>query len=302
MKEKTKQQQQTLSFFNQNANDWRLKAEGKKQFKFSVIGARNAYVLSCATENRKVKHALDVGCGTGELVCDMAKAGIKAVGIDFAPDMIKLCNQKKETEGASKAEFLCMSFFDYNPDSKTLFDQVSANGFIEYISLQELGNFLTHCTEIIRPGGTLILGSRNRLYNLLSLNEFTKNEMDLGATDLLTQEALTLTQTTDREQLLDTLRHLPVNMSQMEKHPPTTGIEIAVRYQFTPAELIQMTEKFGFRATDVYAVHYQGLHPSLKNQYPEIHFSIANHMQELAKNHFSLLPYASTFMLKLELK
>jgi 2-polyprenyl-3-methyl-5-hydroxy-6-metoxy-1,4-benzoquinol methylase len=31
----------------------------------------------------------DIGCGTGELVLDMAAKGVRATGIDFAPEMIR---------------------------------------------------------------------------------------------------------------------------------------------------------------------------------------------------------------------
>lgn len=36
---------------------------------------------------------LDVGCGTGQLAIHVAKLGIRSVGVDFAPDIIRVAEE-----------------------------------------------------------------------------------------------------------------------------------------------------------------------------------------------------------------
>ena len=133
---------------------------------------------------------LDVGCGTGQLAIQVAKLGIRSVGLDFAPDMIRIAEENNKKENAN-ALFVCSSLFDaqYAPAS---YDVISAQGVIEYISLDELEVFFGLCSTALRAGGSLALASRNRLFNVVSLNSFTKMEMELGIMDLLIKEAICL--------------------------------------------------------------------------------------------------------------
>ena len=69
-------------------------------------------------------------------------------------------------------------FFDYNTDSK--FKIISANGFIEYISENELKKFLKNSFDMLEKNGLIVFSSRNRLFNIFSNNEYTKSEIKLS--------------------------------------------------------------------------------------------------------------------------
>lgn len=84
---------------------------------------------------------LDVGCGSGQLVINVASRGIEAEGSDF---------------------------FD------------------------EMAQFFNRCYDMLRPGGYLVVGSRNRLFNIFSLNEFTTLEVSLGIMNVLLSKAVAL--------------------------------------------------------------------------------------------------------------
>jgi len=55
------QQEQTQSFFDEIAGNWRKSAEGNASV-VNVIAQRNNYVLRVADEREGVRIALDVGC------------------------------------------------------------------------------------------------------------------------------------------------------------------------------------------------------------------------------------------------
>lgn len=77
------QQIETLSFFDRVPLEWRRRAEGKLPV-VNVIAQRNACVHRVHAMLPEVESMLDIGCGTGELVLDMAASGVRATGIDFA--------------------------------------------------------------------------------------------------------------------------------------------------------------------------------------------------------------------------
>ena len=98
----TKQQQEALEYFKEHAEDWRSEAEGLGSAEVNVIEQRNRYVLQIADEIPVIRSFLDVGCGTGELVCHIARHGIKAIGVDYAQEMIDLASQKALDEAVTK--------------------------------------------------------------------------------------------------------------------------------------------------------------------------------------------------------
>src|SRR6185312_14415564 len=119
----SKQQEETLDYFNASAGEWRLKAEGKLR-RVNMIAQRNGAVLRTRTKLQDAKTFLDLGCGTGELVLDMAATGVRSLGIDFAPDMIRACIEKQQESNTAGAEFACQSIFDFPVDQQK-FDIIS---------------------------------------------------------------------------------------------------------------------------------------------------------------------------------
>ena len=85
--------------------------------------------------------------------------------------MIKLAQKKFKRKNL---EFYNKNFFEINTNES--FDCLSANGFIEYISLKDIDKFLKISKKIVKRNKFIIFGTRNRLFNLFSLNKFSENE------------------------------------------------------------------------------------------------------------------------------
>ena len=182
----TNQQQQALDYFRQHADDWKLKAAGLKGPKVNVIEQRNQFVLDVASERAMVRSFLDAGCGSGELVCEMARRGIPSTEWTI-PEMIVWPNASEQS--LQHARFDCGSVLDCRIPPATL-DLVSANGFIEYISHQQLGAFVDLVAAALAPGGSFVVGSRNRLFNLAAMNDYTLQESSCPDMPLLVRESV----------------------------------------------------------------------------------------------------------------
>jgi 2-polyprenyl-3-methyl-5-hydroxy-6-metoxy-1,4-benzoquinol methylase len=281
------QQAQTFSFFDATSAEWRMKAEGRLQ-KVNVIAQRNGCV-------HRVQHALrsesllDVGCGTGELVIDMAAQGVPSIGIDFAPEMIRACEQKRLENAVGNARFHCCSVFDYEAEEESQ-ALISALGFIEYISPDELRRFLTFCRRTLRQDGALAVGSRNRLFNLVSMNEYTAMEMSLGTVETMLGEALAL----ERGAALDDI-HVP-NLPRPEAHP-LTRINVTTRHQYTPGELSAIVREAGLTPIAIYPVHFHPMPPAAAERLKPMYIDFSSRIFETAPEEHRLLPFSSSFVL-----
>jgi 2-polyprenyl-3-methyl-5-hydroxy-6-metoxy-1,4-benzoquinol methylase len=218
------QQDQTLSYFKSHAEKWQVKATDQG---YSLIENRHNAVLESMKGFPQGSSILDVGCGTGQLAIQASKLGWKASGIDFAQEMIDICRVNSANENAN-AEFSCASVFDYSVAVGSI-DVISAQGFIEYIALMQLDQFLSFSQKGLKSGGVLALGSRNRLFNLHSLNEFTELESTLGTVANLLLESHTIQSAKSQQEAIAHLELLAMEYPQPILHP-LTGVKVETRY------------------------------------------------------------------------
>ena len=85
-----------------------------------------------------------MGCGSGDLVNLSKTYTIESTGIDFAKKMIDIANKKFSKY--KNLKFYNNSIFDFKTKKK--FDLISANGFIEYLSLVDFSKFLKLSNKI----------------------------------------------------------------------------------------------------------------------------------------------------------
>jgi 2-polyprenyl-3-methyl-5-hydroxy-6-metoxy-1,4-benzoquinol methylase len=288
------QQVETRSYFRRAAEDWRAKSESPGA-DVDVIGQRNGFVLDLAGRLGSVGDFLDLGCGTGELAIEMAAGGARSVGVDFADEMVTLAIDKARRQGATDCVFHCRSVFDFDGGSGA-FDLISGLGLIEYMSLNETERLLDLCRGWLRPGGHIVLGSRNRLFNVFSLNSYTQTELDLGTVAALVEEATSISTAADMESCLLALRRRETKLPAFESHA-FTGIGVQTRHQYTPAELVRLLEVHGFVAAELSPIHFHGLSPRLKTAHPDLHKSFAEGLHpSIVGTHFAV-PMSSSFMI-----
>ncbi len=105
------------------------------------------------------KRVLDIGCGRGELVCEAARRGATAVGIDYAQAAIELSRERLaalDEELRERAEFLLADAkgLDFPGGS---FDAVFLVDVYEHLHPYEIEHTLAEVKRVLRPGGRLIV-------------------------------------------------------------------------------------------------------------------------------------------------
>ena len=289
-----KQQDETKVFFKGHASEWQKKATDDM---YSVINDRHRAVHRTLSQYPKGSSLLDVGCGTGQLAIETVVNGYSALGVDFAEEMIQ--QAKKNAAGKkSHAKFRVGSIFEFSPIDK--FDVISAMGFIEYISLEQLDSFLNFCYQNTAEGGAVSIGSRNRLFNITTFNEYTDIEIRLGALEELIEESSLCIKSKNISEYLDSLRNYVRSKSliQIDTHP-ITGIGVETRYQFTPSDLMCRIESVGFKVKNIYPVNYHAFNPIIADdQTALIRKQIAEFISNEGQTKFQCLPNSSSFVME----
>lgn len=107
------------------------------------------------------KKVLDVGCWTGQLEQLAHKSAKKLVAIDANPEAISFAKKKLSDVSfkVARAEKL--------PFSNSCFDTVLFMDVIEHLPKESEVSVLNEINRVIKPGGTLIIGTPNK--HLLSI-------------------------------------------------------------------------------------------------------------------------------------
>jgi 2-polyprenyl-3-methyl-5-hydroxy-6-metoxy-1,4-benzoquinol methylase len=290
------QQSETKTYFQSAAGEWQQKAIDTTgdRGEYNIIEGRNNAALDVLERTPGAKRFLDVGCGTGQLVIEASRRGIEADGIDFAPEMIARCTANAKEAGV-KSRFLDGSFFDAKFDEGA-YDVISAQGFIEYISLNQTDEFFRRCARMLKPGGAVAIGSRNRLFNAFSLNDFTHLESALGLLGTLVAEATILQMDASFETVLAKLRNYE-RVDPQPDHHPVTGIPVGTRYQFSPCDLMYRLRAHGFVPEALYPVHYHGLPMGVTREHPGLHLDLANVAGRIGFRDHRLVPFSSSYVI-----
>ena len=283
------QQEEALKFFKEYASAWSARAESIDKTKVNVIEQRNGYVAMVADELNNIKSFLDIGCGTGDLVGEIAKKNIKSTGVDFSEEMIELAKDKTCSVTNNYVNFYCSSIFDFNM-KKNSYDLISANGFIEYISLDQLNNLIDNVYNSLNSGGSFVVGSRNA-----SMNSFTSQELDDGDAESILREAIAWSRSNKLSDMLDIDNILKYQKSDL-KHE-NTGIGVGTRLQYTPMQLINILKKIGFDVVEIYPINIHCMPPVFSNDNPEINTTFSNLLQSVSRGKFYFVPRSSSFML-----
>jgi len=288
----TRQQRETLDFFDRTAEAWNAKVDERAGERVNVIAQRNAYTLHVVSGRPEMRRALDVGCGVGDLCIELARRGIRTTGLDFAPKMIEIAGRRLAESPVTGLDFHAKDIFEF-PLEKEAYDLIVANGFIEYVSFAQRDLFFSLALEALSPDGSLVISSRNRLFNLFSMNSFTEQEMAEGALEGLVLESAAWVQ----GETVDTmLGHEAAALPKEDIMHADTGVGVKTRYQYTPVQLLQLLGAAGYGAEGVSPIHIHGVLPAFKEAQPAVHVCIANALQKFAIENHVLLPQASAFM------
>lgn len=102
-----------------------------------------------------LRHALDLGCGTGTSSLALAKAGWNVTGVDFASRAIRIARQKARRAGLT-IDFIVADVL-HLPSHPDPFSIVLDIGCFHGLSPSRKAAYLIQLDRLLAPGGTWLL-------------------------------------------------------------------------------------------------------------------------------------------------
>ncbi len=97
---------------------------------------------------------LDLGCGTGSLVLELAPHAAHVHGVDISAEMVRIARGKADAQGASNVSFHCAPVDDLPPFEAGSFDMVCAYSLLHLV--EDRPALLASIRRLLKPGGTFI--------------------------------------------------------------------------------------------------------------------------------------------------
>lgn len=107
----------------------------------------------------KLRNILDLGCGPGGWVLDVAfdLPAAEVEGVDVSRIMVDYANARARTQQLPNASFGVMSVAQPLDFPDNAFDLVNARFLVGVLPGTKWPDFISECTRILRPGGTIRL-------------------------------------------------------------------------------------------------------------------------------------------------
>jgi demethylmenaquinone methyltransferase/2-methoxy-6-polyprenyl-1,4-benzoquinol methylase len=99
---------------------------------------------------------LFAGCGTGEEIIAVARAGARVTAVDYSPRMLgRLARRAREARVTIEPR--PTDIRTLQPDSDGRFDIVVAHYFLNVFAPEDMRDMLRHLANLARPGGRLVI-------------------------------------------------------------------------------------------------------------------------------------------------
>lgn len=296
-------------YFSDGAGRWLARAYGGDERSVSYpVGARRvgrALEAIVARLGGPRGRLLDLGCGGGDLCVDAAGLGFEASGIDVAEGMIAEADARRRALPTAIGQRLAFRVGDVLTAElpEAGYDAVTALGLLEY--LEDDVEFFRSAARWLRPGGVLVVSCRNRLFNLASLNDYTRQEIQTGdALGLLGE----LSALSPGPELAGALSDFVVRLREAlpaleealatDRAAPSGAAQVPFgrrRRQHTPREIAAIAAGAGLRDAAIVAVHPHPLPPMLESVAPRFYNRLAGVYEALEVSPASLA-WSSSFL------
>ncbi len=204
----------------------------------------------------------EAGLGEGTPLAHMAHMGLRVAGSDIAKNMVAAAKANFERRGLDP-DVIQLGNID-EPESFVnqleagLFDAMMASGVLPHVRDDQ--SALRNMRSIVRPGGTVFIEFRNKLFSMFTLNRFTKefflDELLKDVPDLLRDavaDELDQRMATDLPPIRD-----------VTEDGDGPGYDLIQANYHNPFELTELFEKVGYSGMKIHWYHFHPAPPMLE--------------------------------------
>lgn len=219
---------------------------------------------------RGARRVLEVGVGEGTPLITIARSGMDVCGFDLSPEMVKRAKINAEKSSLNPDDFFWGDVQDPITYTHCLhngaFDAVLAMGVMPHVENDEfvLGNI----ASCIKPGGSVYVEFRNKLFSLFTFNRLT---MEFIMDDLLKDVSSDLKNAVGKE-LAPRLRMdlPPVRDKVQGKDGVVQGYDVILSKFHNPFDMEALFKRAGFKEVKIHWYHYHPAMPSLEKPFRDL--------------------------------
>jgi 2-polyprenyl-3-methyl-5-hydroxy-6-metoxy-1,4-benzoquinol methylase len=202
-----------------------------------------------------VKRVIEVGVGEGTPLSTLAKAGIDVAGFDISTEMVKRSKATLQELGLDPAQIIWGDVQDPNTYVSLLrdgqYDALMAMGVMPHIRNDE--ESLMNMRTMIKPGGSVFIEFRNKLFSLFTFNRYTYEFIMDDLLKGISPEMKTLVSKNLKKRLeMDK----PAARIQHDENGKVSGYDAILSKFHNPFEVTELFKKCGFKDISLLWYHF----------------------------------------------
>ena len=146
---------------------------------------------------------------------------------------------------------------------------------------------------MLNQKGCLVFGTRNRLFNLFSLNKFSLSEIKKRTFKKFYEESVHLSNSNFKT----FVKQKKTKFEEVPFKQPNTGVNVDKRHQFSPLQLIDILNKKKFKVVDIHPINYHPVPPTVYRN-DQNYRKFSNYIFKTnSNNKLPYIPFSSSFMI-----
>jgi len=215
-----------------------------------------------------IKHVIEVGVGEGTPLSVLASAGIDAWGFDVSQSMVEKAKKNAEKSGINPDHIFLGDIQDpityAHALQNGLFDGLMAMGVMPHVANDDM--VLENMAAMVRPGGSVFIEFRNKLFSLFTFN---KNTRDFILDDLLDGVSDELKQVVEKDLESRLRMDMPPQRIKLED-ADAPGYDAVLSKFHNPFEVMELFDEKGFCNIKLRWYHYHPAMPYLESNNPQL--------------------------------
>lgn len=218
--------------------------------------------------SKGVKRVVEVGVGEGTPLVTLGKAGIETWGFDISKEMVEKSKQTFKKNGMDPGRVIWgdiqdpLTYVDILRSGQ--FDALMAMGVMPHIENDDI--VLENMSKLIRPGGSVFIEFRNKLFSLFTFNRYTA---DFILNDLLKDVSSSIKEKVESD--LETRLRMDVpQIREKVKGSDAPGYDAVLSKFHNPFEVVELFKRHCFNNIRLQWYHYHPAMPYLASQMPEL--------------------------------
>ncbi len=205
----------------------------------------------------------ETGLGEGTPLAHMANMGLRVAGSDIAQNMVAAAKANFSRRGLDPDVVQIGNIDDpasyANQLEGGLFDAMMASGVLPHVADDQQA--LRNMRAIVRPGGSVFIEFRNKMFSLFTLNRFTK---EFFLDELLPGVSAPIRDAVAQELDQRLATNLPP-LRDKNEGGDGPGYDLIQANYHNPLELLEQFEKLGFSNMKIHWYHFHPAPPMLEN-------------------------------------